>query len=297
MKTMSAIWSFSRPHTIAGSVISIVSLYFVLSVTRIGHIPILIMVLIAGICCNLFIVGLNQIADVNIDRINKPWLPIPAEKLSVSQAKIIVLVALITSLAVSFYVTPWFFGIIALSSAIGWAYSMPPFHLKKHHLTAAIAISSVRGLLVNIGAFIVFLNTTEQVVSIPLNLVALTVFITVTGIVIAWFKDLPDIAGDSQYKIKSLAIMYSPRFAYIAGTLLMMSAYLACLLVNIYSCLHSPYNVQSAILLSGHILLFVFFVFNSFSVRITQHKSLAQFYKRFWLFFFAEYILYLVAYL
>ncbi len=295
MRTMSAIWSFSRPHTIAGSVISIVSLFFVLSNTRLAHLPILGMVLVAGLCCNLFIVGLNQIADVKIDRINKPWLPIPAQRLSVSSAKIIVTAALILSLSIALYVTPWFFAIILLSCAIGWAYSMPPFHLKKHHFNAAIAISSVRGLLVNIGAFVVFISTTGQAATIPVNLILLTSFITVTGIVIAWFKDLPDVEGDAQYKIKSLAVIYSPRLAYIAGTILMMVAYLACLLVNIYSCLHQP-DVEHRILLSGHILLFVLFITHSFSIRVTQHKSLARFYKRFWLFFFAEYLLYLVAY-
>jgi homogentisate phytyltransferase / homogentisate geranylgeranyltransferase len=296
MRMLPAIWSFSRPHTIAGSVISIVSLYFILSATRLEHLPVLVMALIAGICCNLFIVGLNQIADINIDRINKPWLPLPAEKLSVTQAKIIISLALLISLSVSLYVTPWFFGIIAASAAIGWAYSMPPFHLKKHHFTAALAISSVRGLLVNIGAFVVFLSTTGQRVVIPLNLILLTVFITTAGIVIAWFKDLPDVKGDAQFKIRSLAIVYSSRFAYIAGTLMMMVAYLACVLVNIYSCLHSMETLQSGILLSGHTLLFIVFVVHSFSLRISQHHSLAKFYKRFWAFFFAEYLLYLVAY-
>jgi homogentisate phytyltransferase/homogentisate geranylgeranyltransferase len=294
---MAAIWNFSRPHTIAGSLISIVSLYFILSHTRVEHLPILVLVLIAGLSCNLFIVGLNQIADVHIDRINKPWLPIPAEKLSLPQAKTIVIVSLLVSLAVSFYVTPWFFAIIALSCGIGWAYSMPPFHLKKHHLTAAIAISSVRGLLVNTGAFIVFLHTADQSATMPVNLILLTVFVTITGIVIAWFKDLPDVEGDARHHIRSLAVLYSPRRAYVYGTVLMMAAYLACVLTNVYACIHELQPVQAKILLAGHCALFILFVANSFSVRITEHRSLTRFYKRFWLFFFAEYVLYLVAYL
>ncbi|MBK6574488.1 MAG: UbiA family prenyltransferase [Saprospiraceae bacterium] len=42
--------------------------------------------------------GINQIADVNIDKINKPYLPIPSKVLSMQQAKYIVITALLLSL-------------------------------------------------------------------------------------------------------------------------------------------------------------------------------------------------------
>ena len=42
--------------------------------------------LVAGLSVNVFIVGINQITDVEIDRVNKPYLPIAAGDLSLERA-------------------------------------------------------------------------------------------------------------------------------------------------------------------------------------------------------------------
>lgn len=297
MKSISAIWQFSRPHTIIGTSISLISLYIILCRERFAHYPLLIMVLIAGLASNLFIVGINQIADVHIDKINKPLLPIPAQKLTIGLAWIVVIGALIISLGIALYMTPWFFGVIIISSAIGWAYSMPPFHLKAHHLTAALAISSVRGPLVNLGAFIVFQQLVDKNAPLPVNLITLTCFITLCGIVIAWFKDLPDIAGDAKYNIRTFAVLYTPKTALIAGSILMSVAYMITICINALTSPDVLHSYNRNVLLYGHIGLLVAFILNSLTIRLRNQRSITRFYKRFWLFFFAEYLLYLFAYL
>lgn len=297
MKAINAVWKFSRPHTIIGSVISIVSLYIILCRERTEHLVLLSLALIAGIASNIFIVGLNQIADVNIDRINKPWLPIPAEHISIRQAKIIVSAALIISLSVSLYMTPYFFAITVLACAIGWAYSMPPFHLKRHHLPAAVAISFVRGILVNLGAFLVFSELVDRTATIPENLKMLTIFITVCGIVIAWFKDLPDVKGDAAYNMKTFAVVHTPKIAFITGNVLMTLAYLFPIVVYATSGIPESPLFTKPLLLYGHVALFILFTINSLTIRLKDHRSVQKFYKRFWFFFFAEYLLYMIAYL
>ena len=281
-----------------GSVISILTIYFILCVNnRTEHIAILMLALITGIAGNVFIVGLNQIADVHIDRINKPWLPIPSGALNLRQAKAIVYSALAISLGIALYMTPVFFGIIALSCAIGWAYSMPPFHLKRHHLPAALSISFVRGLLVNIGGFVVFSHMIKSSAPMPENLKILTLFITVFAVVIAWFKDLPDVAGDAKYRIKTFAILYSPKTALITGTFLLGAAYLftICLKLSDFHFSENP-TIETKVLLFGHIFLLALFLLNTIAIKLANHVSVRKFYKRFWWFFFAEYALYLVAY-
>jgi len=49
-------------------------------------------------CGNVFIVGINQIYDVRIDKINKPFLPIASGELDIAGAWIIVLVSSSSSL-------------------------------------------------------------------------------------------------------------------------------------------------------------------------------------------------------
>lgn len=299
MNPLLTLWKFSRPHTIIGSVIGILTLYFVVcEYQTLQCVSYLVMALSIGISCNVFIVGINQIADVDIDRINKPYLPIPAGALNVRQAWGIVRIALLLSLAMALYVSPYLFGIIALSATIGWAYSMPPFYLKRHHVTAALCITTVRGVLLNAGGFLVFNYLVNGSLEMPQNVKILTLFIIAFSIVISWFKDLADIEGDSRYNIKTFAIQYSPKAALIAGHLVVGLAYLFTIFLKAvdFFAAQSP-SIETIILLSGHCILFVLFIINAFTIRLGDHRSTEKFYKRFWWFFFAEYVLYLLAYI
>lgn len=298
MNPLITLWKFSRPHTIIGSVISIFTLYIIVCDKQKTHcVSYLIMALVIGIFCNIFIVGINQIADVDIDKINKPYLPIPSGALSIQNAKIIVYTALCISLGMALYITPYLFGIIVLATTIGWAYSMPPFYLKQHHVAAAFAITTVRGILLNAGGFLVFNYLVNSSFEMPENVKILTIFIMVFSIVISWFKDLPDLEGDAKYHIKTFPILYSPRAALIAGNLLVGAAYLFTIYMKYldFSISEIP-SFEVRVLLVGHIILFALFIINAFSIKLSEHQSLKKFYKRFWLFFFAEYVVYLVAY-
>ncbi|MBK6355193.1 MAG: homogentisate phytyltransferase [Saprospiraceae bacterium] len=298
MNALLTLWKFSRPHTIIGSVISILTLYYIVCEKQeTQSISYLVMALSIGVTCNLFIVGINQIADVNIDKINKPYLPIPSKVLSMQQAKYIVITALLISLGLALYISPYLFGIITLAATIGWAYSMPPFYLKQHHVTAAIAITAVRGVLLNAGGFLVFNYLVNNSLEMPENVIILTLFIIVFSIVISWFKDLPDVEGDAQYNIKSFAILYSPRFVLITGNLLVAMAYIFTIAVKYAELfLSNVQNFETKVLFYGHILLLILFVYNAVTIKLSQHSSIKKFYKRFWWFFFAEYALYLLAY-
>ena len=46
--------------------------------------------LLAGLCVNVYIVGVNQLEDVEIDRVNKPFLPLAAGDLSRATARRVV---------------------------------------------------------------------------------------------------------------------------------------------------------------------------------------------------------------
>jgi homogentisate phytyltransferase/homogentisate geranylgeranyltransferase len=203
------IWDFSRPHTILGSGLSIVFLYlFAVPPTLWNSAAFkksLIMSLVPSLFMNIYITGLNQVTDVEIDKINKPYLPIAAGDLSKSNGIAIV----ITSLLVSIYFTintNWPLATTVIGSGIlGTIYSLPPFRLKRFPLLAAFCILTVRGLLVNLGYF---LQAKIQVLglTVPNAIVALrrfpesiylTVFFAIFGTVIALLKDVPDIKGFS----------------------------------------------------------------------------------------------------
>ena len=72
MKKLYILWKFSRPHTIIGSTISITTLYAMACqhIAFLDHWLLLILAILTGITCNIFIVGINQIEDVEIDNAN-----------------------------------------------------------------------------------------------------------------------------------------------------------------------------------------------------------------------------------
>jgi len=298
MRIITTLWKFSRPHTVIGSMFSIVTLYMIIcDDDRLFYFPLLLIAMAVGVTCNVFIVGINQIADIELDRINKPYLPIPAGKLSVDNARIIVYSSLFVSLALALTISAYLFYIILVAAFIGWAYSMPPFHLKKHHLTSALAITLVRGILINLGGFMVFNYIVNKSVYIPEDVRILTAFIIIFSLVISWFKDLPDMEGDSRHHIKTLALAYSARTAFITGNLLVVLTYLGTLIAKYPDVMYSVLDSwRDIILFYGHIVLLGFFLINSLAVDLNDRFSVISFYRRFWGFFFAEYALYFIAY-
>lgn len=291
MKSLKIFWQFSRPHTIIGSLCSISSLYVLASKGHLlfAHLWLFAATLLAALACNVFIVGINQIADIELDKINKPYLPLAAGSLTMLAAKQIVWACLFISLLVSILTSYLLFLLILVILLIGAAYSLPPLSLKKHHLPAALAITVVRGLLVNVGIFLHFQYAIDQQLQLPDYIVCLTVFMMAFSIAIAWFKDLPDTDGDQQFRIKTLAVLYSKKNALYGGMVLLSIAYAYLL----YWSFIADY-AHTRFLFLGNSVLFVFFLLNYFSVRLNNQVSVKYFYLRFWVFFFVEYWLFAI---
>lgn len=289
MKAVKILWQFSRPHTIIGSLCSITALYIIACEGKnlSEHLGLYFLTLFAALACNVFIVGINQIADVEMDKINKPYLPLAAGTLSRKNALNIVYTALVICLILSFFASLFYLGLIILILLIGIAYSLPPLYLKQHHLPAALAITLVRGFLVNVGIFLHFQKTMNRNYNLPGYIWCLAFFIMAFSIAIAWFKDLPDTEGDEKFHVKTLAVLYSKKNALFGGTVMVSAAYVAVILWSFF------YATKSReYLLTTHGLLFTLFLLNYSFVKLTDKDSIKKFYLRFWVFFFAEYILF-----
>ncbi|MEI8059158.1 MAG: homogentisate phytyltransferase [Ferruginibacter sp.] len=289
MKALKTFWQFSRPHTIIGSLCSITALYIIASkgIDLFAYLNVYFLTLIAALACNIFIVGINQIADVEMDKINKPYLPLAAGILSKKNALAIVYAALLICLIISFFASLFYFGLIIIILLIGIAYSLPPLYLKQHHLPAALAITLVRGFLVNVGIFLHFQKAINGNYELPGYVWCLAIFIMAFSIAIAWFKDLPDTEGDEKFHVKTLAVLYSKRNALLGGTIMVSAAYI---FVIGWSFFYA--NKEKAFLLAAHGFLFTLFLLNYSFVKLADKKSIKLFYLRFWVFFFAEYILF-----
>jgi hypothetical protein len=156
---LSAFWKFLRPHTIRGTVLGTTAV-----VTRAlldnpaaidgGLLPRALLGLLALLCGNGYIVGINQIYDVEIDALNKPFLPVAAGELSAPAAWALCggLAALGLAVTAANF-GPLISGLYAFGLFLGTIYSVPPLRLKQYAIPAFMIIATVRGFLLNFGVY------------------------------------------------------------------------------------------------------------------------------------------------
>jgi homogentisate phytyltransferase/homogentisate geranylgeranyltransferase len=288
------LWKFSRPHTVAGTSLSIVALFVIaLDVTAFHYFPsgYFILALVSCLAGNIYIVGLNQIEDVDIDRINKPDLPIPSGRLSLPAAKIIVVVCGIISLGLAFTQNIFLILVVVISLFLGTLYSLPPVRLKRFSYWAAFSILTVRGLVINLGIYLYFINILTHRVHIPSRIWALALFMFAFSLMIAWFKDIPDVEGDRQFRIMTFAVRLGQKTLFHAGTVFLSLLYIGMILCGIF--LISGINKLFFAL--THFLLLMVFIYTSRKVDSSAKPSMIRHYQFIWRLFYLEYIFFPLA--
>jgi geranylgeranylglycerol-phosphate geranylgeranyltransferase len=98
--------------------------------------------------------GVNQIYDLEVDRINKPERPLPAGQMTVRQAWVVTVSAYAAALAVAALVNLPLLAIVAGTALLTYAYSGPPFRTKRHWLLANLTIATPRGFLLPLAGWI-----------------------------------------------------------------------------------------------------------------------------------------------
>jgi homogentisate phytyltransferase/homogentisate geranylgeranyltransferase len=293
-RPLGALWRFSRPHTIVGTTVSIVSLYVVAVATlpRLslgGGLWDLWWTLVAGLAVNVYIVGINQIEDVEIDRVNKPFLPLAAGEMNHEQARAVVAATagIAVVLAVSQGVVETVAVLVAL--AVGTAYSTPPLRLKRFPVAASLCISGVRSIVVNLGVYAHFSLALgpSGTVSIPAAVWALTVVVLPFSFAIAILKDVPDAEGDRRFRIMTFTVRVGGAKVLRAGLLALALAYLG---MAVAGPLLIP-EAQPWVLAGGHLAALALLLGWARGADPDDPAVFTRFYMRVWKLFFLEYAL------
>lgn len=140
--SLKALWDFTRPHTIIGSCVSILSLFMFAVPSRLWtsrqFLTALLGATVPSLLMNLYITGLNQVTDVGIDKINKPYLPLASGSMSERTGIQVVLGSLALSLwNINKMAWPLQYTLVG-SALLGTLYSLSPFRLKRFPLLAAL---------------------------------------------------------------------------------------------------------------------------------------------------------------
>jgi homogentisate phytyltransferase / homogentisate geranylgeranyltransferase len=285
---LAVLWRFSRPHTLIGTFVSATGLYLIavheLPGSGLDH---LLWVIVAGSGVNLAIVGVNQITDVEIDRVNKPHLPLAAGELTREAAWRIVFVAALLPLVLGLTQGALETGAVVAALAVGAAYSLSPVRLKRFPIAAALCIAGVRSTVVNLGMYGHFSLAFGGSLDIAPSVWALTAFVVPFSFAIAVLKDVPDMEGDRRYRIATFTVRLGPRRAARLGLAALAIAYagmavLGPLLVS---------DAQPAVLAGGHVAALVLLLIWARRADPADPAAFTGFYMRVWALFFLEYVL------
>ncbi|KAH7554228.1 hypothetical protein ACOSP7_028686 [Xanthoceras sorbifolium] len=291
-----ACWRFLRPHTIRGTTLGSVALVARALIENSNLIKWSLVLkafsgLLALLCGNGYIVGINQIYDIGIDKVNKPYLPIAAGDLSVQSAWLLVIFFALTGLMiVGFNFGPFITSLYSLGLFLGTIYSVPPFRMKRFPVAAFLIIATVRGFLLNFGVY----YATRAALGLPFEWNApvafITTFVTLFALVIAVTKDLPDVEGDRKFQISTFATKLGVRNIAFLGSGLLLVNYVAA----IWAAIYMPQAFRRNLMIPTHMILASCLIFQAWVLEQAKYtqEAISGFYRFIWNLFYAEYVIF-----
>ena len=194
--------------------------------------------------------AINQIYDLEIDRVNKPKRPLPAGTMTMGQAWGFTWAAFVVSWLLAFLAAPpspeavraarECFWIVLFTSVLVWAYSAPPFRTKRHGIWANVTIAVPRGLLLKVAGW----STVKTIVGVEPWFIGSIFGLFVLGA--STTKDFADIEGDRAGGCRTLPILYG-----VKAAAWMIAPFFVLPFVLI------PVGVSTGILTGNHTLLMI----------------------------------------
>ncbi|KAF8687174.1 hypothetical protein HU200_006410 [Digitaria exilis] len=294
-KKLRAFYWFCRPHTIIGTILGITSVSL-LPVKSLDDLSVTVLwgfleALASALCMNIYVVGLNQLFDIEIDKVNKPNLPLASGEFSVATGVLLVVafLAMSISIGVRSKSAPLMCALL-VSFLLGSAYSIdvPLLRWKRHPFLAAFCILVVRAILVQLAFFT---HMQQHILKRPFmptrSVVFATFFMCCFSAVIALFKDIPDVDGDRDFGIQSLSVRLGQHKVYGLCINILMAAYAAAILVGA----SSANLYQKIATVFGHGLLAFMLWQRAQRFDVANKTCITPFYMFIWKLFYAEYFL------
>jgi geranylgeranylglycerol-phosphate geranylgeranyltransferase len=150
--------------------------------------------------------ALNQIYDLEIDRVNKPKRPLPSGRLSPAGAWIFAAAAYAAALALAWFVAPGgrheCFWIALVAAAMTVLYSVPPVRTKRLGVWANVTIAIPRGVLLKVAGW----SAVKTVFGAEPWFIGAIFGLFLLGA--STTKDFADMEGDARGGCRTLPIVY-----------------------------------------------------------------------------------------
>mmetsp|Transcript_15126 Transcript_15126/g.28459 ORF Transcript_15126/g.28459 Transcript_15126/m.28459 type:complete len:397 (-) Transcript_15126:1160-2350(-) len=294
-----ALYKFTRPHTIRGTVLASIAGTIRALVDTPGAIatvdwnmmlPRAFVGMIALLLGNAFIVGINQIYDEQIDKMNKPFLPVASGEMSKRFAWGAVLTGgIVGPLIVWKFFPLLLFKLYMLGWFLGAVYSVPPIRTKRNPIAAGLTIATVRGFLLNFGVYYAVKDAIGATFSWSPKVSFIARFMTMFATVIAITKDLPDVEGDKAYNIQTFATKVGVDRIAKGATFCLLLNYVHAILTGLLS---RAGTFRPLSMVGGHTVLMAMLIYRFQQLDSSQIRSIKTYYKHIWDLFYLEYALY-----
>nr|AUM57454.1 putative prenyltransferase [Arachis hypogaea] len=227
---------------------------------------------------HLYIVGINQLADLEIDKINKPYLPLASGNYSFRTAVITVTSFLFTGFGIAWMIgsKPLLWTIFA-SFVLMSAYSvnLPLLRWKKSTILTVMGNTLSMVISFNLGPFYhMKTHVLKKAATFPRSLLFAVVVMSMYYIVIALTKDIPDIEGDKEAGLQTLAVRLGPKTVFWSSVLLLEMAYGAAIIIGA----SSPFLWSKIFVVLSHAIMALFVWYRSTLVDLSNKDSLQAFY-------------------
>ncbi|KAI3849352.1 hypothetical protein MKW92_017612 [Papaver armeniacum] len=243
------------------------------------------------------LLAVERLSDVSplfltgVLEVNKPYLPLASGEYSVRTGIMIVTSFAAMSFGLGWVIGSWpLFWALFVSFILGTAYSidLPFLRWKRFALVAAMCILAVRAVIVQL-AFFLHMQTFvyRRPVFFTRPLIFATAFMSFFSVVIALFKDIPDIVGDKIFGIRSFTVRLGQERVFWICVYLLEMAYAVAILVGASS--SSPWSKLVTVL--GHIILASVLWLRAKSIDLKSKTAITSFYMFIWQLFYAEYLL------
>jgi 4-hydroxybenzoate polyprenyltransferase len=152
--------------------------------------------------------GLNQICDLENDRINKPHRPLPSARLALRSAWTFVAITYAAALSMAALVNRETFVIYCIAALSTVAYSAPPVRLKRHPVGSNFIIALIRGWLLKVAGWAA---VSTVLTSIEPWYIGSIYFVFLLGATTT--KDFADIEGDRAAGCITLPVRYGAEWS------------------------------------------------------------------------------------
>jgi chlorophyll/bacteriochlorophyll a synthase len=157
--------------------------------------------------------AVNQIYDLDIDRVNKPARPLPRGALTMREAWVFTIVTCAVAWVLAWLAAPAraahheCFWIVVITTGLCWIYSAPPIWTKRRGIWANITIAIPRGVLLKVAGW----STVKTILGLEPWYIGAIFGLFLLGA--ASTKDFADIEGDRAGGCRTLPIAYGVKAA------------------------------------------------------------------------------------